>query len=196
MDISLQIWGGACYLLNKIFLSRAEGTRDNRKWRIFGWSVYLVGLPAWVIILVIKHDWMAAAIEVGGAPAMALGLVAALKGLEQTPRLLKKSAEMFAYGLLIVGVVYSLYDFGGITSFSQVLEIGAMAGFLVGTYLLAKKNPTGWLCFMLMNASMGTLMAIQAKPILAIQQAISFCFVLLGFSRSRRSNSTGKLGNA
>lgn len=187
MDITLQTWGGVCYLLNKIFLSRAEGAGEDGKWRISGWAVYLAGLPAWVIILVLKRDWMAAAIEAGGAPAMILGLVVAVKGLEQAPKLLKRNAEVFAYGLLVIGVTYSLYDFGGITAFSQVLEIGVMAGFLIGSYLLAKKSPTGWLWFILMNTSMGTLMAIQGKPILAVQQAISLCFVIQGFYRSRRN---------
>jgi hypothetical protein len=32
-----------------------------------------------------------------------------------------------------------------------------------------------------MNGSMGTLMIIQNKPILAIQQAVSLCFVVYGF---------------
>ncbi len=188
MDITLQIWGGVCYLLNKVFLSRAEGSVDNKKWSTWGWSLYLIGLPAWVIILADKHDWMAASIEAGGVPAMAFGLVAALKGLEQVPRLLKRVAGIFAYGLLVLGVVYSLYDYNGITSLSQCFEIGSMTGFLMGTYLLAKKRPAGWLWFMLMNACMGTLMAIQGKPILATQQAVSLCFVIHGFIRSWRSH--------
>ena len=75
MDIFLQIWGGGCYLLNKILLSRAEGKDESTKLRIWGWFVYLVGLPAWVIILVLKNDWIAATIEAGGAPAMLLGLM-------------------------------------------------------------------------------------------------------------------------
>lgn len=187
MDIALQTWGGVFYLLNKIFLSHAEGIRKNEKWRLHGWIVYLTGLPAWVIILVSKHDWMAAAVEAGGAPAMILGVVVVVKGLEQAPSLLKKISVVFCYGLLFIGITYSLYDFGGITAFSQVLEIGLMSGFLVGTYLLAKKNPNGWFWFMLMNASTGTLMLIQDKPILALQQLISFCFDVHGFIRSCKS---------
>ncbi len=181
-----QILGGLCYLLNKILLSYAEGVGDDRnKLRVWGWAVYLIGLPAWVIILVIKRDWMAVALEVGSIPAVMLGLTIALKGLEQTSELLKGSVKMFAYGLLTAGVAYSLHDFGGITSFTQVLEIGVMSGFLMGSHRLAKKNPNGWLWFMLMNASMGILMAIQGKPILAIQQAVSFYFVARGFYVSR-----------
>ena len=196
MDITLQVWGGVCYLLNKVFLSHAEGIKDDKRWRVCAWAVYLAGLPAWVIILILKRDWMAAAIEAGGAPAMILGLVAAIMGLKQTPGLLKKGAGVFAYGLLAVGVAYSLYDFGGITAFSQVLEIGVILGFLAGSYLLAKENAIGWLFFMLMNISMGTLMAIQGKPILVIQQTASLCFVFRGFFRSRRKPDNSRLFDA
>jgi len=56
-----------------------------------------------------------------------------------------------------------------------------MIGFLLGSYLLAKNKTYGWLFFMLMNGSMGTLMIIQNKPILALQQTVSLCFVVYGF---------------
>ena len=189
MDIFLQVWGGVCYLLNKIFLSRAEGVTDGTAWRIGGWVIYLVGLPAWVIILIIEHNWMAAAVEAGGAPAMVLGVVIAIKGLEHAPKVLRRIAELFAYGLLAAGTLYSLYDYGGLTTLSQLLEIGVMAGFLIGTCLLAKRRPTGWVWFMLMNISMGILMTIQAKPILAAEQVISLCFVIRGFIRSKRTTN-------
>lgn len=190
MDIFLQIWGGLCYLLNKVFLSFAENSENERVWRIYGWILYLVGLPAWVIILVGKHNWIAASIETGGAPSMLLGLIVAAKGIEQTPRLLQKCAAIFAFGLLFCGVSYSLYDYRGITSVSQMLEICVMAGFLVGTYLLAKKNPNGWYWFILMNLAMGTLMAIQSKSFLAVQQAVSLCFVVRGLYVSKRNKSS------
>ena len=192
MDIFLQFWGGTCYLLAKIFLAHAEGVNKNEKWRMYGWVVYLVGVPAWVIILVLKRNWIAAAIEAGGSPALILGIVVATRGLEQSPWWLKKSAEAFACGFLIVGVVYSMCDFGGITTISQVLEMGVMAGFLLGSYLLAKRNPIGWLWFMLMNGSMATLMAIQTKPILVVQQVVSLCFVIYGYLRARKNKGGTK----
>ena len=97
-------------------------------------------------------------------------------------------ASFFTYAFIIFGTGYSLYDYGGITTVSQLLEIGIMVGFLMGSYLLAKSNSYGWLFFMLMNGSMGTLMAIQNKPILAFQQALSLCFVIYGFITALRFN--------
>ena len=91
---------------------------------------------------------------------------------------------IFAYVLLTVGVLYSLFDYGGLTSLSQGLEIGVTIGFLGGTYLLAKSNPLGWLLFLLMNTSTGLLMLIQGNFILAVQQAISLLFVAYGYWRA------------
>ena len=190
MDYFLQTWGGGCYLLNKALLARAEGGRNRRQLRIWGWGIYLAGLPAWVIILVMKRDWMAATIEAGGAPAMLLGLIATIQGLKQAPGLLEKLSKWFAYALLVAGVLYSLYDYRGITALSQLLEIGVMAGFLIGTWLLATKNASGWLWFMLMNTSMGLLMWTQHKPVLAVQQLVSLCFVIHGYCRSKKKEGS------
>ena len=48
-------------------------------------------------------------------------------------------------------------------------------------YTCWKHKLYGWLFFMIMNASMGTLMVIQNKPILAFQQSASLCVVVYGF---------------
>jgi len=69
INLLLQIWAGIFYLFNKIFFSQAERSKNNnlkRNWRIWSWVVYLIGLPAWVIIFVTEHNWIAAAIETGG----------------------------------------------------------------------------------------------------------------------------------
>ena len=183
MDLILQIWGGSFYLINKICFAFAEGKERNRKrqLRIIGWVIYILGVPAWVIILIIKHDWIAASIEVGGVPAMLFGLFNVYKNSEKPNRFFDIVASFFTYAFIIFGTSYSIYDYRGITSLSQLLEIGVMIGFLLGSYLLAKNKTYGWLFFMLMNGSMGTLMLIQNKPILTIQQAVSFCFVIYGF---------------
>jgi hypothetical protein len=77
-ELSLQIWGGLFYLLNKIFFSQAERSKTTmrrRVWRIRSWIVYLAGLPAWIIVFTSEHNWIAAGVESGGAPAIIVGLI-------------------------------------------------------------------------------------------------------------------------
>ena len=190
MDLILQIWGGSFYLINKICFAFAEG-KDNTKKRqlkIIGWVVFLLGVPAWIIILILKHNWIAASIEFGGIPAMLLGLFNVYKNCEISNKFFDIAVSCSTYFFIIFGISYSIYDYGGITSISQILEIGVMIGFLLGSYLLAKNITSGWLFFMLMNGSMGTLMMIQNKPILAIQQVVSLCFVVYGFINVLKNN--------
>ena len=188
MDLFLQAWGGGLYLLHKIFFALAEGKSAARKraMRLIGWTVYILGVPAWVIILVSKHNWIAASIEAGGVPAMLFGLYNVYRDDDIPNRVFDLVASVFTYSFLVLGVSYSIYDYGGLVSTTQLLEIGVMIGFLVGSYLLAKKNAQGWLFFMLMNGSMATLMLLQHKPLLTAQQLTSLCFVIYGYLVSRR----------
>lgn len=186
MTLFLQIWGGLFYLLNKVFLSLATRQEKWQKLRIWGWASFLIGLPAWVIILALQRDWIAATIEFGSAPAMVLGLYGAMRGEANTPKSLDTFSKYFAYILLALGITYSWIENNGITSLSQFLEIGVIVGFLIGTYLLAKNRRIGWLFFFLMNVSMGLLMFLQDHLILAIQQFISVLFVLNGFIGSKK----------
>lgn len=192
VSIFLQIWGGGCYLLNKMLFAFAEGRRftAQRLLRLCGWLVYVAGVPAWVAILLDKHNWIAASIEAGGIPSMLFGLYTAYKSPQAPSLRFDRLAAVFTYGFIVLGVGYSLYDYGGVTSVSQVLEMGVTAGFLLGSYLLAKNKAAGWLFFMLMNGSMATLMSMQGKPILAVQQLVSLCFVVYGYMASRRSGRT------
>ena len=189
MDIFLQAWGGGFYLLNKIFLSLAEGRnqKTKRQLKIAGWLIYILGVPPWVIILVSKHDWIAASIEAGGVPSMLFGLFTVYQNAKSPNKIFDLTASLFTYGFIIIGVCYSVYDYGGVTSISQLLEIGVMIGFLIGSYLMAKSNLYGWIFFMLMNGSMASLMFIQNKPLLTVQQLISLCFVIYGFVVSLKS---------
>lgn len=190
MDLILQIWGGGCYLLNKIFFAVSEDKEQNLKrlFKLYGWAIYILGVPAWVIILLGKQNWITASIEAGGVPSMFLGLYSVYKNSETPNKIFDRIASFFTYGSLTLGVSYSFIDYGGISSISQVLEIGVMIGFLLGSYLLAKNNRTGWLFFMLMNGSMATLMFIQNKPLLALQQMVSLCFVIYGYKSSRAAD--------
>lgn len=184
MNILLQIWGGGFYLLSKILLSRAQGEADNKSLKIGGWAFYLLGVPAWFILLATKHDWIAATIEVGGVPSMLLGLFLAIKGIKLASQRLDRIAMGFAYVMLFIGITYSLIEHNGIRTLSQILEMGVMVGFLSGTYLIAKENRSGWLFFMMMNISMALLMFMRSNTILVAQQMISLYFVWQGYRRS------------
>ncbi len=190
MDLILQAWGGGFYLLNKILFAFAEGKRPDtkRQLRLLGWVVYLLGVPAWVIILIGKHNWIAASIEAGGIPAMLFGLFNVYRNNKTPDKGLDLVVSLVTYLFVMMGVSYSLYDYGGITSSSQLLEMGVMVGFLLGSYLLAKNKVAGWLFFMLMNGSMATLMLMQHKPLLTAQQLFSLCFVIYGFTIALRTS--------
>ncbi|MBT4376739.1 hypothetical protein HOD29_05170 [archaeon] len=151
------------------------------KWRTWSWIAYMIGLPAWAIIFVIEHNWIAAALEVGGLPAMILGLIIATKKTKTKIRWL----EAITLLAIIIGISYSIYDFHGLNTITQFLELGIVAGFLLGTYLLAKNKGVGYICFMVMNSSNIALMAIEGYPLLVVQQVISLLVVIYAYISRR-----------
>lgn len=193
MELVLQWLAGVFYLLNKVFLSfserakRKENLKWARQWRIASWAVYLVGLPAWVIIFVIWHNWIAASVEASGAPAMVLGLITALRGTTKNP---PRWLDRLALVCIPLGFAYSLYDFGGLNTINQWLEIGLVIGFLVGTYLLALEKMSGYLWYVLMHVSCGWLMWIQGYPWLFLQQVVSLGFIVDAYIVRRRLKLT------
>jgi hypothetical protein len=74
--------------------------------------------------------------------------------------------------MIMLGISYSIYCYKGITSVTQILEIIVTFGFLSGTYLLAKKNPSGWAFYALMSTSTATLMFMNGKILLAVEQVL------------------------
>jgi len=197
MDLILQIWGGSSYLLNKILFAVSEGKRHEAKriLKLFGWAIYIIGVPAWVIILISKNNWIAASIEAGGLPSMVLGIYSVYCNSKVPNVTLDRFAKYITYAAVSTGVLYSFWDYGGITSISQLLEIGVMVGFLFGSYLLAKNINSGWIFFMLMNGSMSCLMHLQNKPLLMIQQLVSLGFVVYGYTVSRSIRNDKKYAN-
>ena len=186
MDILLQIWGGSSYLLNKICFSQAErsATRErNRTWRLWSWGIFLAGLPAWVAVFVAEHNWIAAAVETGGVPAMLVGFIIALRGHGSEPKWLDRLARFS----VVFGLAASLYDFGGITTLTQVLELCVAAGFLIGTYLSAKNSASGYFGFMLGNLGCAALMGSQGYFIFMAQQLASLVFVIDAYRVRRRT---------
>jgi len=190
VDIFLQIWGGLFYLTNKIFFSLSETKTDDKKnqFKLFAWSTYLIGVPAWVILLIGKNDWIAASIEASGIPSMLLGWHKTFYKREASP-IIEKTVRYTTYAAIGIGLFVSIQHYGGIVSVPQCLEIGVTVGFLVGSYLMTQHNRNGYLFFMLMNISMASLMAIQGKNILMIQQLLSLMFVMYGYSKTIKTTN-------
>jgi len=184
METFLQYWGGVGYFLAKVLLVRSEFIENNRNLRLIGWFVYLLGLPAWVIILVSRQNWIAASIETAGVPAILLGIVMTWKQNNNPNKIIDWCIRIFTCLMILIGVSYSIYIFNGIKTFSQILEIIIIFGYLVSNYLLAKRNPFAWLMFMVGLISMSILMYIQGKPILCIQQLISLIPAVIGFIKN------------
>ncbi len=185
IEISLQAWGGLFYLLNKACFSQAERSKtinERRIWRIRSWIVYLTGLPAWVMIFISERNWIAAGVESGGAPAMIGGLIIALHGHGTAPKRLDSLSKAGVF----IGLTLSVYEFGGLTTINQFLELGIAAGFLIGTYLMAKDNVQGYIWLMIGNVSCASLMGLEGFYILMIQQLISLIFVTDGFIYRRK----------
>ncbi len=185
IDIMLQIWGGFFYLLNKIFFSRAERSKSEqlkKNWRIRSWLVYMAGLPAWVIVFVSEYNWIAAAVESGGAPAMLIGLIIARRGHGKEPKWLANIARFS----VVFGLALSLYQHGGVKTVTQLLELGIAAGFLMGTYMMAKDKIQGYFWLMLGNVSCASLMGIEGYLILMVQQMVSLIFVTDAYLARRK----------
>ncbi|QJB56836.1 hypothetical protein [Pseudodesulfovibrio sp. zrk46] len=193
-DTLLQIWGGLFYLLNKICFSkveRASGTAKQNGWRVRSWIVYLTGLPAWVFIFVSERDWIAAAIESGGAPAMISGLILAARGDGTEPKWL----NMLAKFSIFAGLGLSIHEYGGITNISQFLELGIASGFLIGTYLMARNSQHGYPWLMLGNISCAALMGLEGYFILMGQQLVSLVFVVDAYVVRIKSNLTNRVSD-
>jgi hypothetical protein len=181
IDLLLQIWGGTGYLAAQILIAIGESKNDSRKLRIAGWTSYLIGMPAWIILLIGKNDWVVAGTDIGSIPSMVLGIAAARRADAETPKSLDKFAKIITFLMIVLGFAYSVYHFHGVKTLSQVLEIMVTFAFLLGSYLLAKKKPEGWLFFSLSCLCMAILMWMQSKILLLIQQTLSFMVVTFAY---------------
>lgn len=184
IDIFLQIWGGVCYLLNKIFFSRAERNTKGLKriWRMRSWIVYMIGLPTWVIVFISKHNWIAASVESGGAASMIVGFYIAWRGQGSEPGWLDNLAKIS----VLFGLSISCYEFGGINTIVQIFELGIAAGFLMGTYMMAKNRTQGYFWLMIGNISCAFLMHLEGYKILMAQQILSLVFVIDAYIARKR----------
>jgi len=181
IKILLEVLGGSLYLANKILFCVKERSRNQRKWHILSWTAYLLGLPLILVLFSLERDWIVVGVEAGGAPAMAMGLVIALRGKGKEPRWLDRAAILAVF----LGIAGSAYDFGGITKTTQLLELSLSIGFLLGTYRLAKENSDGYLWFLLMNSSCAALAWAQDLHFIFVQQLASLVFVFDAYIRTR-----------
>jgi hypothetical protein len=180
MNIIIQLWGGIFYITAKILLSYSEG-KMNYKFRLYGWIIFIIGLPAHIMIFILNGNWIALAAEASGGLSIILGIIYIKKKI---PRLVDNFIKTFTFVIITIGIIYSIYKFRSIATF--LLEIGVMTGFLIGTYLLAKKNFNGWLWFMLMSLSTGIIMIMsKGKLIMVFYNVVSFCLSFFGFLRAK-----------
>lgn len=186
------------YLLNKICLSVAERKKFagrihiEDRWRKWAWITYLIGLPAWVIILGHEEDFIAAGIELSGAPSMVMGLLIARDGINRKQPQWIRVTEVI---VMLIGLLVSLYSYGGITTFTQVLELGLSFGFLIGTYQLARKRPSGYVWYVLMHLCCASLMWMQDYPWLFAQQILSLAFIFDAYRMSNKIPPVVHLAN-
>ena len=183
-----QYWGGSFYFLNKVFFwlaERASTQRRERVWRIAGWTVYPIGMPGWLYVFAYNHNWIAGSVEAAGIFGMILGLANTVRGVGREPRWLNWTVRI----AMVFGLAASVYDFGGITRWNQVLEILLNTGFFFGVYLLGKKRPSGYLWFLLMLGSNATLQYIQGAAFLVYQQVLSMVFIADAYRCQRRKSA-------
>ena len=180
-----QFWGGGFYFFNKVFFwlaERASTKHRERFWKIAGWVMYPIGMPGWVYVFAYNHNWIAGSVELAGTLGMILGLVNAIRGVEKEPRWLNWVVII----AMVFGLTVSLYDFGGIKTWNQVLEMTMDISFFAGVYLLGKKKLSGYLWFLLMLGSNASLQYIQGATLLACQQILSMAFIVDAYRHSRR----------
>ena len=190
----LQITGGLFYFSNKLFFAAAEREKNEvlrKKWQTAAWLVYLSGVSPWVIIFVYEHNWIAAAVESSGVPAMLLGLINVLQKKKYSS--LSRVFDIFSKIMIITGLCISFYDFGGIASFNQLIELWIAAGFLFGTYYIAKSKAAGYVWLIIGNISAALLMFRQEYYILMLQQLFSIIpvsYALVSYHKRERSRSS------
>ncbi len=161
------------HLLHREFVPQREYSQFA-VYKIASWGVYLFGLWFWLIVFVVDYSSIALAVELGGMPAMLLGLVNAVNGKDKEPRWLFITATL----AVVAGLSYSFHHYGGINTWSQAAEIGLSLGFLVGTLLLSRENPHGYALFIIMNICCAWLMYLKGRNVLFVQQIISLAFMI------------------
>ena len=184
----MEVVGAVLYLLNKIFflLREIAGSKGDQDavtfWKISAWIAGLTGLPFVTYVLISERDWIFGWLELGVAPSMFVGLILAYSGS-------KKKVPVFVdrvvYVAIAVGLVCSLWDFGGLTETTQLLEMVAVVSFWLGSWQLAKDSPNGYLTYLPMFAAAGSLLYLQEHYWFARQQIASAIIVFAAYILAR-----------
>lgn len=122
---------------------------------------------------------------------MVLGLVAAV---QDTPNRSPPWLNRLTVICVSLGLAGSIVHCGGLGYVSQWLELGLAAGFLIGTYQLARDQPTGFGWYVLMHLCCGALMWLQGHPWLFGQQLVSLIFIADAWWTSRHRRSSQESG--
>ncbi len=96
---------------------------------------------------------------------------------------------------IVAGLAYSLYDFGGLTTITQFIELVLVVTFLIGTYQLAHEKPSGYLLYFIMVCFNGALMWIEHYPWLVAQQVVSLGFIVDAYLAQKRKSNTPRRDN-
>ena len=102
---------------------------------------------------------------------MLMGLINVIRKEQNSS--ISRLLDFIAKIMIVSGLGISLYDFGGITSANQVIELGIAAGFLFGTYFMAKSSSAGYIWLLIGNLTAALLMMRQRYYILMAQQLLS-----------------------
>lgn len=176
-------WVGAIgYLLQKCSLTGREIARGkSEKWfkwiDVAGWGSYVAGLIPIVIYLAILDYWIAAALELGGAPIMVRGFILAIRG-QNKPR--PRFLDVIAIVCTVLGIAFSAYRLGTLGTFSQFLELLMVTGFLVGTFQHGDQKVSGYFWYYLMFVSCGWMFYLKHDMMMFWQQVISAIVVTPG----------------
>lgn len=185
----LATWGGWFYFFNKLAFVLGEGIhRSEGRWAepylpLFeqaAWFLYLVGLPAWVVLLWYREDFIVSFIEMAGAPSMLYGLFVSLGWMQKNTTRERLMNIICVVGTFLgIGVSFRLL--GIMTRDDQWLEVALSVGFLTGLYLRSHGSARGYLFFAFMNLSNTALMYRQGHEYLALQQFVSLIFMIVAY---------------
>lgn len=175
----LEILGSVCYLANKGLLVISE---KNVRLRRAAWIVYMMGVPAFTVLLYLKEAYVLSTLE------LMSGLVAAYLLCRTFGKLLE---VMWLTGVLIIcGLAFGItglanFNVHGFDETMPYIEgLGALF-FLAGTLFHGFKKPLrGWIAYLVVHICSCGVMYLSALYVGAGVQVISAGFALWGIHKA------------